>query len=767
MANRPVGRKKHITDDGKGISTSHSGLGSGPVGVPRQTSSAGKRAAVGGGLSLPVIIILVVIFMMRGGGTEQTYDTSSSSSSSSGQSSYSQSQGYGYSASVPSSLVSDQKPDTSVASGSRDKRTQIIGDGKDTVTVMVYMCGTDLESKYGMATNDLREMMGATYGDNVNVIVYTGGCSGWKNSSVSSSVNQIWQVKGGQLVNLVRDDGSKAMTDHNTLSSFIKYCTANFPANRNELIFWDHGGGSVSGYGYDEKYKGSGSMRLGDIGKALSDGGTTFDFIGFDACLMATAETALLLDKYADYMIASEETEPGIGWYYTNWLTKLGQDTSVSTIDLCRNIIDDYTSACAAQCRGQKTTLSLTDLAEFANTVPAKLGAFSRSVSGLIENENYRTVSDARYTTREFAQSSKIDQVDLVHLAMNMGTSEGSELAEAIRSAVKYNRTSTDMTNAYGISVYFPYKRTSYVDPACSEYDAIGFDDDYAKCIRQFASLEVSGQAAAGGTSSPVSTLFGTLSGSGVSTNDLVSSLLSGGFDLISGLDSSNTSFLSDRAMSAEETDTYISHNSFDPTALVWNNGAISLSEEQWELVHDLDLNVFYFTGDGYIDLGLDNTITFDENNDLVCENDSTWLSVNGQPVAYYRTDTTVTDDDTVISGYIPALVNGERMKLIVVFNDAQPYGYIAGASEDYRDGQTETTAKNVTELNAGDEIRFICDFYGQDGGFSDIDYIGAPHIYDGNEVLSNTEIDSGKMVISYRFTDIYNNEYWTPTVKR
>ena len=31
----------------------------------------------------------------------------------------------------------------------------------------------------------------------------------------------------------------------------------------------------------------------------------------------------MVLEPYADYMIASEETEPGIGWYYTGWLTAL------------------------------------------------------------------------------------------------------------------------------------------------------------------------------------------------------------------------------------------------------------------------------------------------------------------------------------------------------------------------------------------------------------------------------------------------------------
>ena len=49
--------------------------------------------------------------------------------------------------------------DTAVASGARDKFTTLKGNGNDTVTMLVYMCGTDLESSYGMATSDLNEML--------------------------------------------------------------------------------------------------------------------------------------------------------------------------------------------------------------------------------------------------------------------------------------------------------------------------------------------------------------------------------------------------------------------------------------------------------------------------------------------------------------------------------------------------------------------------------------------------------------------------------
>ena len=147
-----------------------------------------------------------------------------------------------------------------------------------------------------------------------------------------------------------------------------------------------------------------------------------------------------MLDQFADYMIASEEVEPGIGWYYTNWLTGLSKNTGMPTVEIGKKIIDDYTATCDVKCSGSKTTLSIIDLAEFAYTVPDKLNAFAENVSAKVESNDFKTVSDARYASKEFAQSSKIDQVDLADLAINMGSAEGRELSSAIEGAVKYYR---------------------------------------------------------------------------------------------------------------------------------------------------------------------------------------------------------------------------------------------------------------------------------------------------------------------------------------
>ena len=780
--NRPQGRRKNVTSGGNGAHRRGDGLGTGPVGSGSYSGGStgggggAKRAAAGGGgiLTLIIIIFLAIKFMGGAGsggsgGGGGLGDLLGSLTGAGG----SAPSGFDFSTedTAVGSDTSDSTVDTSVAAGSREKRTVIKGNGEDVVTLMIYMCGTDLESKYGMASSDMEEMRSASFGDNVNVIIFTGGCSQWKVSGISNKVNQIYQIKNGQIGRIVEDAGSKPMTDPNNLASFIQFCAKNFPANRNELILWDHGGGSVTGYGYDEKNKNSGSMSLAGVNQALKAGGVKFDFIGFDACLMATAETALMLNEHADYLIASEETEPGIGWYYTNWLSKLGSNTSTPTLDIGKNIVDDFVTECAKKCRGQKTTLSVIDLAEFSNTVPKDLTAFSKSISEKIAKDDYKDISNARYATREFAESTRIDQVDLVNLAENIGTPEAKALASSLKNAIKYNRTSTNMTNAYGVSIYFPYQRASYVDQACSTYSQIGMDSEYSKCIKQFAKVETGGQIAAGGTGSVLSSLFGGAASSGSSgSSDMIGSLLTsflgGGGRSIEGLDDTNTEFMEDTDVN--DTAQYLSTHYFDSSKLTWEekNGTytMNLPESQWEMVHSLDLNMFYDDGEGYIDLGLDNIYYFDDKGNLVADTDKNWLSINGNVVAYYHTDTTKSGNDTIITGYVPAFLNGERVNLIIQFTN-DDNGIIAGASTDYVDGETEAVAKNLTEIKAGDTLDFICDYYTYDMKYQDSYLIGEQVTVSDNMTISNTSVGDGSCHILYRFSDIYNQNYWSEPI--
>ncbi|MBE6988730.1 MAG: peptidase C11 [Ruminococcaceae bacterium] len=796
---RPTGRKKNITGQGKDIKRRGEGLGTGPVGtqdrVPAGSQPSGGRATrtTRGGMSKIIILLLVALLggggglgsLLLGGGdveatipTQQVQHTTVAPQTTAAQlPTIDLSSLFGTLSGGNVSTGWDNEDntsslDTSVAKNARDKYTTIKGKGKDEVTLMVYLCGTDLESRSKMATSDLQEMINADISDKVNLIVYTGGCNRWQNDVLSSKTNQIWQVRDDGMVCLEKDMGNKSMTNPDTLSSFIKWCKKNYPANRNALIFWDHGGGSVSGFGYDEKFASSGSMSLAGIDKALTAGGVKFDFVGFDACLMATTENALMLTKHADYMIASEETEPGIGWYYTDWLTKLSENTSMSTIEIGKNIIDGFVETCNQKCKGQSTTLSIVDLAEAEATIPAVLGDFSQNTYELIKNEQYAQVSKARSGSREFGSSSRIDQVDLVHLAKNMNTEEGDALAKALLSTVKYNRTSSNMTNSYGLSIYFPLRKASMVDEAVDTYELIGMDEEYVRCIKAFASMEVSGQAASGGTASPLPSLFemlGTAGGSAGSSDmigQLLGSFLGGNVSSVAGLTGGNTNFLSGRALGDDEMAEYLTDNSFDGSLLQWENGAITLPEEQWELVQSLHANMFYDDGEGYIDLGTDNVFEIDEYGNLLAPTEITWIAVNEQPVAYYHESTVSSGDDYSITGYIPVLYNGDRAELVVEFTDENEYGEVVGVRRVYKNGETATVAKTMDAVADGDVIDFVCDYYSYDGEYLDSYMLGEQLIVDGELMISDVYVDEENANLTYLFTDIYNQQYWTTPVQ-
>ena len=99
-------------------------------------------------------------------------------------------------------------------------------------------------------------------------------------------------------------------------------------------------------------------------------------------------------------MIASEETEPGYGWYYTGWLNLLNSNTSVDTVTLGKKIVDDFVVTSARQAAGQKTTLSVVDLAQLSASVPDKLSAFAQSISGMIKGSNYSQIRMANQRAR-------------------------------------------------------------------------------------------------------------------------------------------------------------------------------------------------------------------------------------------------------------------------------------------------------------------------------------------------------------------------------
>jgi hypothetical protein len=143
------------------------------------------------------------------------------------------------------------------------------------------------------------------------------------------------------------DLGETDMSDPQTLEAFVTWAISAYPAEHYALIMSDHGMGWLGGW--TDPDPSDGDMSLSEIDGALSNivtqtGIGQFDFFGFDACLMAQLETFSMLAPYAQYAVASEETEPAVGWAYASFLNALVENPAMSGADLARTVVNTYIS---------------------------------------------------------------------------------------------------------------------------------------------------------------------------------------------------------------------------------------------------------------------------------------------------------------------------------------------------------------------------------------------------------------------------------------
>ena len=109
-----------------------------------------------------------------------------------------------------------------------------------------------------------------------------------------------------------------------------------------------------------------------------------FEFIGFDACLMATVENANMLVPHARYMFASEELEPGYGWDYTAIGQYLDSNPNCDGAELGKVVADSFYSSCADVWSEDSATFSITDLSK----IDALIEAVNNAAASMNQSAN-------------------------------------------------------------------------------------------------------------------------------------------------------------------------------------------------------------------------------------------------------------------------------------------------------------------------------------------------------------------------------------------
>ncbi|MCR4843133.1 MAG: hypothetical protein K5840_07730 [Eubacterium sp.] len=385
---------------------------------------------------------------------------------------------------------------TGVSSG--DVSTVSVGTDAKSATVMIYMNGSDLESEYGQATEDISEMLDSGAGDNVNVIIQTMGTKKWQKYDIASDTAQTYKVEDGEL-KLVRDDlGQLDCTATDTLSEFIGYCGSNYPAERYIFVFWNHGGGPVYGFGYDQWQSEDSCLTIAEMADAFAaNSGITFDIIGMDCCIMASLETCYALSPYCTYTLLSEDFESGLGWSYTGWLKQLEADPGTSTPLLGQTIVDDVVSTNASSSDGDSVCMSLFNESTIKDLYSAWTTYAYQNEDSLF-NTNYSRNHKSK--GRSFFDSWTSDESDVTiadyyisdMLALiedvDSDSDEAKTLVSALKACVAYYGHSSDTNELTGLAVSLPYGDSEFYSQLKTVYSGIGLDEEYISWLEGFVS---------------------------------------------------------------------------------------------------------------------------------------------------------------------------------------------------------------------------------------------------------------------------------------
>ena len=612
------------------------------------------------------------------------------------------------------------------------------GNASDTYTLMLYMCASDLESECGFATEDLNEIMYGYTAGNLNVIVQTGGTAEWQNTVVADDRCQRYRVTEDGL-ELVDDSlGMQNMADSATLTDFIQYCSSNYAADHYGLVLWDHGGGVVGGYGYDENFGGD-SMSLTEMSRALGDASVHLDMLGFDACLMANFETCLMAAPYADYLIASEEPEPGCGWYYTDWIGKLSENCGIPPKRYGRQIIDDYITESGWDSPSMYSTLGMFDLQQVTQKLLPALSQFSDDAVQQLSAGEYRRISQSRSNTRAVYQS-ELDHIDLLDYAQHSQSETADQLEQAVSDCVVYYRETENGSGDNGLSILFPYYDLSALDMLEEMYQTLGYDDAYPAFLEQFANVMAGGQISVAGFSN--------------TQNHAAASEYSGfqWFDADAGYDESYY-------------ETYSADLSLLETTEVDGRCVLELSEEDWEIVNDVAMQMFAVYDGFYVDMGLDDYCEFDDYGNLIVEYDQTWVALDGQVVPFFHESYTSDGDSFFTCGSVPCVYNGIDAEIVLVWDTEHPSGYAAGVRPVYTDS---VAAKGLYDICDGDTFQVYYDIYDEDLNYVETMTLDDEifTVQDSLEVgYADAAEQLGDTFIYYVLEDIYNNTYYTDSI--
>ncbi len=590
-------------------------------------------------------------------------------------------------------------------------------------TVYWYLCGSDLESKYGAATNDLAELMAVKLPENVKVVIQTGGASVWQNEVVSPDTlgRYVYDHNGLQLVDELP---SASMGDAQTLKDFLAFGKDNYPAKRTAVVLWNHGGGSVSGAAFDELY-GMDSLSLAEMYQAFSE---TFgenpqnqpvDIIGFDTCLMATVDTAYTFSEIGKYLVASQEVEPGNGWLYSGWLGTLAQTPDMEPLELSKVICDSYVQGCKEVGTEDNITLSVTDLSKVSGLVAAYDDFGKEALASAVENPAFfahfskiaNSVENYGGNTREQGYTNMTDLGNLASKSSGLLPETSGAVTAALAECVVYKVNGKYRPESAGLSCYYSYNGDA---EDLSAYAAVGPADSF-KYLYAYG-------------------LTGELSEQGM---DYIAQM---NYNALHELMTLNSVDWQDMPVTVDRD----------------GNATLTLGSEAVDILSSLTFELYYADPeeDILLCLGTDNDIVANWENGVFKDNfRGVWGSLDGalcyMEIAY--------EGESYNQYSVPILLNGEEYNLMVIYDFEMEQYAIEGARKPL--DESGAADRNLRCLVEGDEVQTVHYATAISGDDDELTAVAVNTItVTSRTAFAETDLGDGSFIMMYVMRDSQGN---------
>jgi len=261
------------------------------------------------------------------------------------------------------------------------------------------------------------------------------------------------------------------MGDYKNLVEFVRWSAARFPAKRYFVSFWNHGSGwhrrngkPVRGISFDD-YSGH-HITTEEMGIAMRQIsgiiGKRVDIVGADACLMGMVEVGAEMADSTDFLVASQDLEPGLGWPYHTFFAHWAANPKASSAEISRYLVQDYYDYLSPT---QEITLSALHIAKFPLLADAL-----RTVKKTVDKLSVADLTRLRAATSTALKFYYPDYVDLGNwlkkaqglkdLPLDPDALKGA--ADILATFVTANKVTAKFAAAEGVSIWVPPTKADY-----------------------------------------------------------------------------------------------------------------------------------------------------------------------------------------------------------------------------------------------------------------------------------------------------------------